>query len=221
MVERYVAQILTVQPSGPYWLGGYSLGGTVAYAVAHSLRRAGHPVARVIILDTGAPGIFQHVDWQNWSDTQWLLEMAEDLESAFGKELQFTQHLCQDREWLTLPFDEQLRQLNHAFHQAHPEIWEVDETAMRGLFQVYRANLQAIGVYQPEKSIPVPITLVRCRTGASDTASGEPTDPTWGWFSYADGSVDLRWVEGEHESLMREPHIQEVAAQIAALLQGE
>jgi thioesterase domain-containing protein len=92
---------------------------------------------------------------------------------------------------------------------------------MRGLFQVYRANLQASGAYQPEEIVPVPITLVRCHPGASDTAGGEPTDPTWGWANYADGSVELRWVAGDHQSIMREPHIQEVAAQIAAVLQGE
>jgi len=97
----------------------------------------------------------------------------------------------------------------------------VDTTALHGLFQVYRANIQASGVYQPEDAIPMPITLVRSCAGASDTAGGEPADPTWGWASYADGSVDLRWVTGDHLSIMREPHIQKVAAQIAAVLQGE
>jgi len=106
MAERYAAQILTVQPSGPYWLGGYSLGGTVAYAVAHALRRAGHQVARVVILDTAAPGTLQDPDWLNWSDAQWLLGLTETLEAEFGE---VTQRLRQDGEWLTLPFDEQLR----------------------------------------------------------------------------------------------------------------
>ena len=52
MAVEYLKEIRTVQPSGPYHLGGYCLGGTVAYEMAQLLRQAGEEVALVAMLDT-------------------------------------------------------------------------------------------------------------------------------------------------------------------------
>jgi enterobactin synthetase component F len=56
----YAAEVARVQPSGPYLLLGWSLGGQIAHAVAVELRRRGLPVALVVMLDSvvvpdGAP----------------------------------------------------------------------------------------------------------------------------------------------------------------------
>ncbi|HEY3869745.1 MAG TPA: amino acid adenylation domain-containing protein [Actinocrinis sp.] len=55
MIEDYVAQMLKIQPEGPFYLIGWSYGGTVVHAVADALDRRGHEVALVAILD-GQPG---------------------------------------------------------------------------------------------------------------------------------------------------------------------
>ena len=51
MAEAYVAEITTVQASGPYYLGGYCLGGTIAFEMAQQLQRAGQEVALPALLD--------------------------------------------------------------------------------------------------------------------------------------------------------------------------
>ncbi len=52
---RYVTDLLEAQPEGPYWLAGYSFGGITAYEMARQLRRDGHEVAVVGVVDVG-PG---------------------------------------------------------------------------------------------------------------------------------------------------------------------
>jgi len=52
MAAHYVREILSVQPVGPYYLGGYCMGGTVAYEVARSLTAAGHEIGLLALLDT-------------------------------------------------------------------------------------------------------------------------------------------------------------------------
>ena len=52
MAARYREEILTVQPQGPYHLGGYCLGGTIAFEMAQQLVAAGHEVGLVALLDT-------------------------------------------------------------------------------------------------------------------------------------------------------------------------
>ena len=52
MAAHYIKEIRTVQPQGPYFLGGYSLGGLIAYEMAHQLSAKGEEVALVALLDT-------------------------------------------------------------------------------------------------------------------------------------------------------------------------
>ena len=51
----YLKEIHTVQSVGPYFLGGYSFGGTVAYEMAQQLKRQGEEVALLFLLDSRFP----------------------------------------------------------------------------------------------------------------------------------------------------------------------
>jgi thioesterase domain-containing protein len=51
MAAYYVQQIRQVQPSGPYYLGGYCMGGNVAYEVARQLKAQGEEVPILTVID--------------------------------------------------------------------------------------------------------------------------------------------------------------------------
>ncbi|WP_329298196.1 amino acid adenylation domain-containing protein [Streptomyces sp. NBC_00659] len=55
MVEDYLKEIRTVQPSGPYSLLGWSFGGIVAHAVAVRLQEEGEEVALLAMMDSYLP----------------------------------------------------------------------------------------------------------------------------------------------------------------------
>jgi thioesterase domain-containing protein/acyl carrier protein len=55
MAEDYLHAIQLCQPQGPYFLGGYSFGGLVAFEIAHRLQRQGHKVRLLVLLDSGGP----------------------------------------------------------------------------------------------------------------------------------------------------------------------
>lgn len=57
MAERYIAEIRSVQPSGPYYLCGGSMGGTIAFEMARQLRARNEDVALLALLDTWGPGL--------------------------------------------------------------------------------------------------------------------------------------------------------------------
>ncbi len=52
MAELYVKEIRRVQAHGPYYLGGYCMGGTVAYEMARQLKAQGEEVALLALFDT-------------------------------------------------------------------------------------------------------------------------------------------------------------------------
>ena len=54
MAAHYLAEIRTVQSRGPYYLGGFSLGGLVAYEMACQLRARGEEVGLLALFDTYA-----------------------------------------------------------------------------------------------------------------------------------------------------------------------
>jgi thioesterase domain-containing protein len=56
MAAQYVSAIRSVQPAGPYHLGGLSFGAVIAFEMACLLRAAGEEVASLILLDPATPG---------------------------------------------------------------------------------------------------------------------------------------------------------------------
>ncbi len=58
MAAHYIDAIRTIQPEGPYLLGGLSFGGTVAFEMARQLQAKGEEVALLALLDT-FPGKYE------------------------------------------------------------------------------------------------------------------------------------------------------------------
>ncbi|WP_462190481.1 enterobactin non-ribosomal peptide synthetase EntF [Klebsiella pneumoniae] len=62
--EHHLRTLLAQQPHGPYYLFGYSLGGTLAQGIAARLRQRGEAVAFLGLLDTWPP------ETQNWAEKE-------------------------------------------------------------------------------------------------------------------------------------------------------
>jgi amino acid adenylation domain-containing protein len=76
MAAHYLDEIHTVQPQGPYLVGGFSFGGLVAYEIAQQLRERREEVGLLVLFDT-YPGnmkavgtslidLLIHPTWKHW-----------------------------------------------------------------------------------------------------------------------------------------------------------
>ncbi len=75
MALHYIHEIRSVQPNGPYFLGGFSFGGLVAYEMAQQLRAGGEDVGLLVLFDTypgnlaaednSFLGLLIHLNWRN------------------------------------------------------------------------------------------------------------------------------------------------------------
>src|SRR5581483_6608779 len=80
MARSYIAAMQSVQPSGPYLLGGWSLGGVIAFEMAQQLVQQGNPVALLALFESSPPTVPQR--------ERTLIELfCEDLEGVFSKRL--------------------------------------------------------------------------------------------------------------------------------------
>jgi enterobactin synthetase component F len=64
VIEQHLQTLRAQQPQGPYYLFGYSLGGTLAQGIAARLREQGDAVAFLGLLDTWPP------ESQNWAEKE-------------------------------------------------------------------------------------------------------------------------------------------------------
>ena len=64
VIEHHLKTLRKQQPQGPYYLFGYSLGGTLAQGIAARLREQGENVAFLGLLDTWPP------ETQNWAEKE-------------------------------------------------------------------------------------------------------------------------------------------------------
>src|SRR5262249_32742163 len=85
LASHYLRHVRTVQSQGPYRLGGWSMGGVIAFEMARQLSEAGERVQLLALIDSYAP---QSIERPEHFD---LLRMfVEDIEGTFGRSLGFS-----------------------------------------------------------------------------------------------------------------------------------
>jgi pimeloyl-ACP methyl ester carboxylesterase len=62
MARRYLEALRRVQPEGPYLLGGWSMGGLIAFEMVQQLQSAGQEIALLALLDSQTPASFGETD---------------------------------------------------------------------------------------------------------------------------------------------------------------
>jgi amino acid adenylation domain-containing protein len=203
MAAAYLAELRRVEPAGPYRLGGWSLGGIVAFEMARQLRALGEEVALLAVLDA-TPGYAGAEE----SDLDLLLHVAAYVESLWGRELGLASG------------DLARAGPDGAFALLLERLREVDllppgagEERLRRILAVYRANAQAARAYTASP-YPGRITLFRT-AGGPDTVGGAPPDLGWGTIG---GAVEVHVVPGEHLTLLAEPNVRTLAHRLGLCL---
>ena len=200
MAAYYIQALQTVQPTGPYLLGGWSMGGVVAFEMAQQLHAQGQPVALLAILDGRIPtpdATFPEQD----------AEAISLVERYFGISFGPMEALTE------LPEDEQLAVMLEQAKSAGLVPAELDVSQARRFVMLLRNDLRATQTYGLHR-YPGRITFFK----ASETLTGTSADPTMGWSEWASGGVEVHVVPGNHANLMYEPHVEVLAAKLTACL---
>ncbi|HEU4558931.1 MAG TPA: alpha/beta fold hydrolase, partial [Longimicrobium sp.] len=207
MAADYLAQLRAVQGEGPYRLGGWSIGGLVAFEMARMLAAAGERVDLLALVDTRAPG----------DDAP-----AADLDAS-RLLAGFLLHLGLAPEWIgpfadeaaALPPGERLRRGWEAARAADVVPNDLELSRFERLWTVFRANASAASAYRPgpcasdlllvfAEDRPTPAALEAAR-----------------WAVLTAGTLRTAAVPGDHFTLVREPHVRALATVLAAALEPE
>ena len=214
---QYIKAIQTVQPVGPYFLGGHSFGSIVAFEMANQLQSIGESVAYVAILDTPAPisQVDRKEDSSNWDDAKWICNIALIVEELFGENLKISHQAL-----ASLTPEEQINYFKEQLEMVGVLPPQADIKLVRGLLQVYRTQAQID--YLPDNASATPITLfcaLEEKNSQQENSSDLFLEPAWGWNQFCDGEVEIHTVPGSHLSMMSEPHVKVLAEKLQKSLE--
>ncbi|MEH2191209.1 MAG: condensation domain-containing protein [Nostoc sp.] len=197
MATHYIEALRVVQPQGTYLLGGWSMGGIVAFEMATQLQKQGDRVALLALIDSPAP-IFRNkpIDFDEDSDAKILANLASDMAHSAGKKPSIFYDDLQQLE----P-DEQLNYFLEQAKIANLLPPDVSIQQLRGLLQVFKSNIQAMLKYTPQVYSDQ-IILFRARD------SVEENNLTLGWDELSSEPVEIITVPGDHYTMLSLSHIQ-------------
>jgi len=207
MVALYLRAVREVQPKGPYWLGGWSLGGVLAQELACQLEDAGEEVEHLLLLDSRSPVRRAGEARIGHSETDLLFWFAENLHVGVTRE-----------EVEELPAAERFPSILARAQAVGRLAADLEPAQARRIFDIYLTELASAEEHQP-RPCRCRITLFRAAAGvAEESARGE--DHTVGWSGVSTVGLDIEIVPGAHQTLMDEPYVQTLAQEIRERLDG-
>jgi acyl transferase domain-containing protein/thioesterase domain-containing protein len=204
VAASYVKEIRSVWPRGPYYLGGYCLGGTLALEAARQMRSEGEVVDLAFMINTPTPMYLQYppgtslmrrlyyhgrsrlaVEWHNlWS-------------RSVGRTAAYVWTRGRRVAAVSLA---RAQMLWDNFVNGEPQ--PAPHSLTYHLERLAMAYDRAGETYEPQ-SYEGKVLQV----SASRTPPGLQPDPTLGWSEFLTGEVTVRTVPGFRQNLLDEPAV--------------
>jgi phthiocerol/phenolphthiocerol synthesis type-I polyketide synthase E len=202
MATQYIQKLRVLQPEGPYFLGGSSFGGTVAFEMAQQLHALGQEVALLALIDTPGPGqmpVFLEED-----ETAILVYIL-----SVGLNISVTiDHLRQ------MTSDEQLLYFLEQMKMTDTGI--VPNFGLRELrheLKIFKVYMKAMRNYVPQTYFG---QIVFCLAKERDAYNAQ--SPELAWLEVATSGVKVIPVPGNHITMHNLPHVQVLAQKLRLYL---
>jgi thioesterase domain-containing protein len=209
MAAHYLKEIRELQPQGPYYLGGFCMGGQVAFEMAQRLRQEGQSIALLVMIDT-----------YNFNGVELRLSLAGRV-SHLRQKTGF--HLS---NFARLGLKEKLAYLGKKFQGAWNREFEkasVKASNLRRLGQakeggpppevfIEHLNDRAYFAYVA-KDYPGPVTIFKPQRNYAYL-----TDPENGWGGVVTGGLEFISLPVDPGGIFIEPYVKSLADQLQARL---
>ncbi|MFC7108816.1 SDR family NAD(P)-dependent oxidoreductase [Nonomuraea rubra] len=201
---------------GPWLLGGWSMGGTVAQEMARHLHATGRHTALLALLDSNDPALIREVPGHGAAEIEWQVTVRHlhALEAYLGIDLSIGD----------VPEERRMSAVADRLRE-HRLLGRGEDLA--GRVAVFARHLRALAAHTPGRlADPDTVTLLIRAERPSPRNSGigmgvddtPPGRPDLGWGRYLAGPVEATGVDAHHYGLLHPPALPAVARQINAAL---
>jgi len=214
-VEQRAATCITsmrsVQPHGPYYLGGWCAAGPLAVETARQLTVAGEEVNYLVLFDSWRPG--------------YHLEIAASAENSaentfrarFHRKLRFHQSQIESLStgkrirYAALIVNNKLSSLRSKLYLKN---WALAERFCKTfglplphfMHNVSLTTLNSLREYRSSVPYPGSMTLIR----AKEAPYIPGAEAHCGWNAVVQGEIEVLWAPGNHETMFMTPNLQTV-----------
>lgn len=202
MAACYIEALRTVQREGPYLLGGWSMGGVIAFEMAQQLHAQGQRVALLALLDARIP-----TPDEQFTEEDFEAKLLLDSVRYFGLSLDSGESLAR------LPQDELFTRVLEQAKSASLVPQEIEVSQAQRFVQLLKSDFRATQDYVLRR-YPSHVTLFK----ASEELAGTSSDPTLGWSEWAAGGVEVHVVPGNHATMVYKPHVAVLAEKLKVCL---
>jgi amino acid adenylation domain-containing protein len=196
MATLYNREIRSVQPVGPYLLGGWSMGGLVAWEMAQQLVKEGETIGLLALIDTKPPSKYRESD-DRAGEISMLARFASDMSQLVGRDPrplaeQFSQATPQD-QW------NMVQETLTSYGVLAPKTAHAEMTA---LLNVFTRNALAMNNY----------SLHLCEQSVVYFRASETSERvSKSWTTWAGGAIQFHLVPGNHFTMLRRPNVRVIA----------
>jgi amino acid adenylation domain-containing protein len=215
IATRYVAEMRKTVPAGPYIIGGYSFGATVAFEMAQQVTASGEEIAMVVVLDSGLPNnrrsgrvspraVMRYLRNLPW----WVIDdLMQTSRAEMAARLRSKATLLAVR----LAAVPGLRWLPHRQTDIRDALGM--PTVAQEFATFLEQHFKSLVAYLP-RAYPGRVVLVKARAMALSRLS----EPDFGWGKMAKGGVEIKVVPGSHDNILREPYVRGLADSLRSAL---
>ena len=206
MAAYYIGEMKKVQPSGPYYLGGFSFGGRVAYVMARQLRSAGEAVGLLALLDPYSRMGRLREPLGPWLGSQWRVIRGLGAPAVPG-------YLWRRVRRFSARWSARGRLVGLRLALRH---YRGREGSMPGFLRRPEDALSlARDAYRPEPYEGSAVLFQAKRNIRT------PADAHAGWRKLVRGGLEVYPLACTHTEIMQEPYVQDLARELAARLDGK
>ncbi len=203
MAIDYIEAIKKVQPNGPYNLGGYCLGGTIAYEVAQQLSVRGDEVKNLFLIET------YNVCFANYSHSfsEKTKEKFENVKFHYDNLMSLKG--SERKTFIKQKAEVAKRRLMARINSVSSKIGlgaDTDPETSAATLTIREVNDKA-----QEEYVPVPYNGKTILLKPKVSYSSEP-DPSFGWNELVSGEFKIYNLELAPRGMLLEPFVSETAS---------
>lgn len=197
MAQLYTKEMHKIQKQGPYYLGGSSFGGTVAFEIAQQLLSIGQEVKLLMMIDTPGPGKMP-------KDLSSDLDIIDYLFKV-GLNISLPKNILNDRTML-LDFIKQ----NASEDMIHGRI---NDQMLEHLVKLFQAHSYAMRNYAP---LIYPGKIIFFSPKEENEYHSSNLEESW--FDFAQKRIQVYKVPGNHITMNKKPNVTFIAKKLQSYL---
>jgi len=207
----YLDAMRSIQPHGPYYIGGWCAAGPLAVETARQIIASGEKVGFLVLFDSWRPGYAAELAREQAGSPEMSLSARLNRKFRFHRNQWRKLSTTQRIRYVATAFGNKFASVRNRFYLKNWAIaeWFCHKFGLQlphFMHNVSLTTLNSLKEYRGVEPYPGSVTLIRAKEAPYIPGAREHC----GWDAIVKGGVNVLWAPGNHESMFLDPHLEKV-----------